>query len=395
MAISDNYTPNKTLGNGVTTQFSGSWNVINSAFMRVYLESVATGVQTLQTLNTHYTLSFNESGYTVTMLTPPTSANYVVRARSVTVDQGVPYKTSQGFQGAVQENSFDKLTAICQDFQDQIDRSIKFPLGSTLNLNLPTPEANKLIGWNGTADGISNYSIADLSTVPVTSFGASIIGAADAAAGRVVLGMGSVYAADLLDEDDMASNSATDVPSQQSTKAYVDGKVTLVTRNPSYYTAGTHNNIVTPAEYTRARIQGAGAGGGGGGSAADGGAGNATTVNDGTNTYTAAGGPGGKQQGQEVAPTQHGGFTITGSTAGLGVIGGGASGGLAGVDNSGGEIFHGGAGSNGGYFDIIITIVGGTTELDIVVGAGGAASGSGINSSTAGIDGYVIVEYLP
>jgi hypothetical protein len=34
--------------------------------------------------------------------------------------------------------------------------------------------------------------------------------------------LGTAAGASLLDEDDMSSNSATDVPSQQSVKAYVD-----------------------------------------------------------------------------------------------------------------------------------------------------------------------------
>src|SRR5690242_15130947 len=112
MAISDNYVPVKELGNGVTTQFSGSWAVLVASYIRVYLEDVTTGVQTLQTLTTDYGLVFDDSGFTVTFNVAPTSANYVVIGRSVEIDQTDPYKTSKGFQGAVIENSFDKLTAI-------------------------------------------------------------------------------------------------------------------------------------------------------------------------------------------------------------------------------------------------------------------------------------------
>lgn len=58
--------------------------------------------------------------------------------------------------------------------------------------------------------------------VAATTYGRSLIATADAAAARVVLGLGGLSTLDLLDEDSFASNSATRPPSQQSTKVYVD-----------------------------------------------------------------------------------------------------------------------------------------------------------------------------
>lgn len=67
-------------------------------------------------------------------------------------------------------------------------------------------------------------AIANLTTLwnAVTAFGKSLVAAADAAAARTVLGLGGLATLDVLDEDDMASDSATRPPSQQSTKAYAD-----------------------------------------------------------------------------------------------------------------------------------------------------------------------------
>ena len=77
MAISDNYSPDKNQGNGVTTEFSGSWKVLNSSYFRCALESVSTGVQTILTLGSDYDLEFGESGYKATLHTAPSSAYYV------------------------------------------------------------------------------------------------------------------------------------------------------------------------------------------------------------------------------------------------------------------------------------------------------------------------------
>lgn len=132
MAITDNYVPLKQLGNGSTVNYSANWNPISAASLRVFLEDVATGVQVLQVLGTNYTIvSLNASGWQIQFTVAPPNTKYVVVGRAVPIDQTTPYKTSTGFQGLDEENSFDKLTAIAQDLQDQVDRSLKFQLGSS------------------------------------------------------------------------------------------------------------------------------------------------------------------------------------------------------------------------------------------------------------------------
>lgn len=161
MGITDNYVPVKQSGNGVTTQFSGLWNMINADYSRVYWEDKTTGVQTLKIKDTHYTLAFTSSGFTVTFLPGfiPPSTVWVVIGREVTIDQNVPYRTASGFQGSVQENSFDKLTAICQDIQEQVDRSVKVPLGGG-ELVFPAYSAGILFGWSATdANVIENSTV--------------------------------------------------------------------------------------------------------------------------------------------------------------------------------------------------------------------------------------------
>lgn len=154
MSISDNYSPVKALGDGATDEFTGSWNVIAESYIRVYLESVATGTQVLQTLGVDYTLTFDDSGFTVdfTIGTTPTSSDYVVISRVVEKDQSVPFRTSKGFQGYVHEDALDKLTAICQDLRDDVDRAPKTPVGAA-PLVFPTWSAGLIFGWDTVTDG--------------------------------------------------------------------------------------------------------------------------------------------------------------------------------------------------------------------------------------------------
>lgn len=149
MSISDNYAPDISLGNGVTTQFSGNWKVLNADYFKAALQSVATGIQTPLVQGSDYTLTFDDDGYEIDLAVAPSSAYYVVRYREVTLDQTDPYRTSKGFQGKVVEDSFDKLTSIDQDQQDQIDRSLKFQVGSSAaGYTIENPIDGRSLKWD-------------------------------------------------------------------------------------------------------------------------------------------------------------------------------------------------------------------------------------------------------
>lgn len=268
MSVSDNYIPVRTLGNGVTTEFTGTWDMIAAGNERVYLETVADGTLTLQTLTTDYTLEFDEDGFTVTFLSAPSSSYYVVIARDVTQSQATPFKTSQGYQGSVLENALDKITAICQDIQDEVDRCPKTALGVVYsNLTLDAPVDGEILTWNGTDGNVTSKSVAELAlssldnddlditftglasgdflkyngSAWVNRTGAQVLSDIGAQASDATLtALASALTAankipyatdvdtlgelDFKDEDDMTSNSATALASQQSIKAYVDAQ---------------------------------------------------------------------------------------------------------------------------------------------------------------------------
>ena len=190
MTISDNYAPDISTGNGVTTVYTGSWSPLAAEYMRVALKTIATGVTAAPLAQgggaNEYTLTFTSSGYSVTLGTAPSSAYQVVRYREVGLTQGVNYTTSKGFQGDVHTASYDKLTAICQDLRDDLERSITFPVGSTSTATLPEPEDGKVLGWDGTT--LDNLTPNTGAYLTVSAFMETVLDDADASTARNTLG---------------------------------------------------------------------------------------------------------------------------------------------------------------------------------------------------------------
>lgn len=245
MGISDNYLPVRLIGDGVTTQFSASWSLLNKNYIRVYLESVATGVQVLQVLDTDFALTFNAAGLVVdfSISSAPTAASYVIIARDITVDQTMPYKTSKGFQGYVQEDSFDKLTAISQDLKEEISRAPSSPIGST-GLVLPIYVDGAVPYWSPVADTQINS----------TKSMADIEGAVDAVAALTAASGAKVSANDtavgflngkLVTGDSIEFTENNDGSNESLTIAVGDGSIGL-----DKMATGTTGNLITFAPTT-------------------------------------------------------------------------------------------------------------------------------------------------
>lgn len=165
MTVANNYAPLRQLGNGSTTVFSGSWSMIAAAYAVVQLESVTTGVRTPVTQgpgSNQYQITITSSGFTVTFGTAPSSSYYVDISRKTGLDQTNSYTTSSGFQGQVEENSFDKLTAAVQDAAYAASQAITIPTGESYTTVLPSAalRANKFLGF----DSSGNVTVSNLVT---------------------------------------------------------------------------------------------------------------------------------------------------------------------------------------------------------------------------------------
>lgn len=158
-------------GNGLTDEFSVPFLFLDNSHLVVILVVDSTGVETTQTITTHYTVTGagNDAGGTLTMVTAPTSGETLVILRDTTIDQETDYQANDTFPAETHETALDKLTLISQELDTELSRTLKLSEGDTsTDLSLPTPVASQLLGWDGDADALQNYSqaVLDATLVP-------------------------------------------------------------------------------------------------------------------------------------------------------------------------------------------------------------------------------------
>lgn len=155
MTLANNYVPVVFTGNGVTTDFSANWNPISSSYIEVIKQTISTGAQVTLTVGVNYVVTAaSASGFTISFSGldgAPSSLYKIILARNTAQEQDDPYSTTRGYQGTVLENSFDQITAIAQELQEQIDRALISPIGSsTIGVQLPAKSAGKALLWDPT-----------------------------------------------------------------------------------------------------------------------------------------------------------------------------------------------------------------------------------------------------
>lgn len=145
-------------GNGATTVFAYDFKVSDESHLVVTLKVTATGVETVQTLTTHYSVSGvgTEGGGNVTMVTSPASTETLTISRSVPRTQGTDLQNRGATQPATLEAAYDKGVQISQDLAEVQARTMKFAVSSDLtsfDTDIPSPVASKAIAINaaGTA----------------------------------------------------------------------------------------------------------------------------------------------------------------------------------------------------------------------------------------------------
>lgn len=159
------------IGNGTASSFPFTYKVFQASDLEVVLLDQSTNVETTLVLTTQYTVTLNQDqdsnpGGTVTLVAGPLAAGYTLTMTSDVPNLQPTDLTNQGgFYPEVINDSLDRATIQIQQLQEQGDRTLRLPLSSTADGELPPPSANELIGWNSTGTGLTNVDPGSLATV--------------------------------------------------------------------------------------------------------------------------------------------------------------------------------------------------------------------------------------
>lgn len=192
MTVGSANNKNQYAGDGVQTAFPTTFLFFEDSHLTVIKTVIATGVDTVQTLTTDYTVTGagNPAGGTVTFLAAPAATERVTIKRVVPLTQGSDYINASNFDQEILERDLDENVMMMQSVQEQIDRAITLPPSSTLgSQDLPKPEANQLLGWNTAADGLENKAqTAGTVTIPTNAADKKKVLRLDAAGTAVEVG---------------------------------------------------------------------------------------------------------------------------------------------------------------------------------------------------------------
>lgn len=249
---------NRSTGNGVTTVFPYTFKLISQSHIRVTVDGV------VKTITTDYTVSGvgDAGGGNVTFTTAPANLAAVVLSGNAPYSRSTDYVRNGSFQEETVDNDFDLAVILIQQLDERQGRAIAIPIddatGTDVELPVAADRASKYLAFD--ADGNPVATSGTSSVIVVSTFAETLLDDANAAAAQATLGLVigtdvqaqnatlqaianqteaankvQYYAADntpglldFKDEDDMASDSDTAVPSQQSVKAYADTKTAAV-----------------------------------------------------------------------------------------------------------------------------------------------------------------------
>ncbi len=117
MTVSSTNTKNSYSGDGSVTVFAYTFKIFDDDDISVIIRTDATGTETVQTKNTHYSVSGvgDAGGGNITFVTAPAVGETVVLIRQTVQTQTTDYTPNDPFPAESHENALDKLTLIIQD----------------------------------------------------------------------------------------------------------------------------------------------------------------------------------------------------------------------------------------------------------------------------------------
>lgn len=155
------------IGNGSKTVFEFKFKIFNKNDLKVYKVTNATGAQVLQTVDVDYTVAINGTdndlstqGGMITYTVAPTTAESSLILADYPLSQNNNLSTRSDFPEQTIEGIYDKLALINNTFSEELGRTAKAPVGSSINdLKTDLPSAGKMIVWNADGTALKNTDV--------------------------------------------------------------------------------------------------------------------------------------------------------------------------------------------------------------------------------------------
>lgn len=219
-------------GNGSATSFSFSPMVISEADELEATKVDALGNETLLTRGTgssDFTVVVSAYPGTGSITYPSTgslrlaSGEFIVMRRVPSMLQGLDLENQGGYFPELQEAAFDHAAYVDLYLQEQIDRSVRLPLGATdASAELPYPVADRLIGWDDTGTSLTNYAQAGTLPDPVT-IAKGGTGSTTAALARTALGVDKTLVQTVTLETGAVATGTTIMPFDDTVPTNTEG----------------------------------------------------------------------------------------------------------------------------------------------------------------------------
>jgi len=194
MTVADLYVPDQFDGTGANTPLPTTFAFNNSSEIKVTSRITATGVETVLTETTHYTVT--GGSWATGTVTPvngatdfPTTVTWTLE-RVTPLTQATDWVEQDAFSADSHERAADKLTLIAQERDEKAVRSLKYPPTDSKSLSAELPNsvdrASKSLGFDAAGEPVALSGTVS-GDVTVTTFMETVLDDADAATARATL----------------------------------------------------------------------------------------------------------------------------------------------------------------------------------------------------------------
>lgn len=173
MPVTDQTPVDSSTGNGVTTVFPYTFKILDEADILVTVDGVT------KILTTDYSVSGvgNDAGGNVTFVAAPANGTTVVRTRDMGYERTTDYQDNGDLPASTLDDDIDRTVMLIQQLRAALLRSVKLPVGTTVEQVLTesaAARADKIMGFDSSGNIVVKAAV-DIDVTPVSVFMASVL----------------------------------------------------------------------------------------------------------------------------------------------------------------------------------------------------------------------------